>query len=608
MVTEGSKEMLSNQGTNSYTQQFVLFRPNTDVNAFTLHLNRWYKTFTAGKTHLSFAFQPISEVYLHSDFSGYHSVKGSYRNIYIFSGVALLLLVISCVNFINLSTAKAGERVKETGLRKVLGAARKQLMLQFITESLLLFCIAAILSTVVYQICLPAVERFLGHHLQVTFTSRIYLLLMAYGSMFCISVLTGLYPALILSSFKPAVTLTNRLFSHGRSSQNIIRRSLVVVQFTISIIVLIALIVVKNQANYLNNRDIGYNKNNLLHIDFVQFDGKAQYFKNELLKQTGVVSASITGWGPGQGLGSMSSEINDPDHSGSKLNVWFINADLDFATTMGFHLQRGRLLDHNFGGDAMSMDSIWQAPTKEEYEAKADKQSSLLTAYTARLLHVNELGNPIKQAHTNPVGIIQDFNNESLKDPLQPTIIIADNSLQYGRVLIRILPGYASRVMAAVNELWRRVFPGKLLQIDSVSDLLAAQYKEEARLQQLFSFFGALSMFLAALGIFGLIAQATHQRIREIGIRKVLGASVKSIVGLFSFDFIKLIIVSIIIASPIAYVLMTNWLMDYAYRIEVTMWMFIQAGVAAVIIAFAAMSLQCLKAAMVNPVRSLRSE
>ena len=426
--------------------------------------------------------------------------------------------------------------------------------------------------------------------------------------MFCISVITGLYPALVLASFKPAATLKNSLFRGSASTQNIVRKSLVVVQFTISIIVLIALIVVQQQVSFLNKKDIGYNKNNLLSISFTQFNGKGQYIKNELLKQPGVVSASITNWAPTQGLGSMSIEIDDPNHAGNKLNVWFINADVDFATTMGMQLQSGRLLSNNFGEDALSLDSLGESKTKEEYEAKASKQSSLLTAYTAKLLRVNQLNTPIKEAHTNPVGIIKNFNNESLKDALQPTIILADKTLQYGDVLIRVLPGTEASVMNEVNTLWKQNFPGKLLQMERVSNMLADQYKEESRLRQLFTFFSSLSMLLAALGIFGLIVQATHQRIKEIGIRKILGASVQSIVSLFSVDFAKLIIIAIVIASPIAYWLMNKWLLDYAYHIQITWWMFFTAGIIAVVLALTTISFQTIKAAIANPVKSLRSE
>ena len=209
---------------------------------------------------------------------------------------------------------------------------------------------------------------------------------------------------------------------------------------------------------------------------------------------------------------------------------------------------------------------------------------------------------------TSPVGIVDDFFNESLKTPMEPTIIIAEKSPQYGGMFIRIRPGTEKQVLASLNTIWRKFYPDKLLEVKWVDDMLASQYEVESKLQILFGFFSGLSMLLAALGIFGLIVQATTQRIKEIGIRKILGASVKSIVRLFSVDFLKLIFISILIASPIAWWLMTKWLEDFAYRITISWWSFLIAGSMALLVALATISFQAIKAAIANPVNSLRTE
>ena len=242
------------------------------------------------------------------------------------------------------------------------------------------------------------------------------------------------------------------------------------------------------------------------------------------------------------------------------------------------------------------------------YANAANQQSSLITAYTAKVLQVKDLGVPIRQAHTTPVGIIKDFNNESLEEPMKPTIIIAGPSPEYGGMLIKVRPGQEKQAAIAVSKLWRRFYPDKLLEIKWVDDMLAAQYKAESRLQQLFSFFSGLSMFLAALGVLGLIIQATAQRKKEIGIRKVLGASVSSIVRLFSIDFVKLVLIAVLIASPVAWWLMNKWLLDFAYRIHISGWVFIIAGTIAVVIALLTISIQSVKSAMANPIKSLRTE
>ena len=303
----------------------------------------------------------------------------------------------------------------------------------------------------------------------------------------------------------------------------------------------------------------------------------------------------------------MSSEIDDPNHAGNKLTVWFINGDVDLPKVMGLQLVSGRYLDKSYGADILDPNSLMSMDSATYVNAAA-RQSSLITSYTAKILQVNDLGVPIKQAHTTPVGIVKDFNNESLKEPMKPTIIIAGPSPEFGGMLIKVKPGKEAETGTAISKLWRQFFPGKLLDLKPVDEMLAAQYKQESKLQQLFSFFSTLSMFLAALGILGLIIQATAQRKKEIGIRKVLGASVASIVQLFSVDFIKLILIAMLIASPVAWWLMNQWLLDFAYRINISGWVFVMAGMIAIVVALITISFQSIKAAIANPVKSLRTE
>lgn len=607
MLNKPRTENLYKKQGGTLSQNYILMKPGTNVAQFTQKINKWYSGYVEGKNHFQFEFQPVKNIYLHSDFAQSQEVKGSSQNIYILSGVALLLLIIACVNFINLSTARAVQRLKETGVRKILGAGRRQLVTQFLTESVLFFIISSFFATIFYQLSLHPVEKYLGHALAQTFVSKYYLLISSYGIILLISLFAGIYPAWIMSGFKPAATLKGKLFTGNSTGQNFVRKSLVVLQFSISIIVLVALIIIQEQVHFMKNKDIGFNKNNLLSIGHVSWDGKGQSFKNELLGRQGVVSASITGWLPTEETGSMSTEIDDPRNPGNKITVWFINGDLDLAETLGLHLKKGRFLNKTFSDDTMSQDSMMRMDSAN-YVVAAKRQSSVITYYTAKTLNVNALDIPIQHGETTPVGIVDDFNNESLKVPLEPTIITADNALNYGGMLIRIKPGSGKQVITAINELWRQFYPDKLLDIKYVDDMLAEQYKAESKLQQLFTFFSGLSMFLAALGIFGLIVQATLQRLKEIGIRKVLGASVHSIVKLFSIDFVKLILIAILIASPIAWWLMNKWLMDFASRIHINWWVFAIAGIIAIGIALITISYQAIKAAMANPVKSLRSE
>ncbi len=607
LLQKGRNEALNKEQFGTFSQQYVLLKPGTNAAALQAKLNKWYAGYVTVKNPYRFEFQPLKDIYLHSDFARYQDVKGDYTNIYIFSGVALLLLLIACVNFINLSTAKAIDRIRETGVRKVLGAGRKQIVFQFLTESLLFFIIAAALSTLIYRLALPPIETYLGHPLQQTFFSSLSLFASAYGGILLISLLTGFYPAWILSGFRPAATLKGKLFTGSSFARNAIRKALVVVQFSISIAVLISLIVVQQQVSFLKHADIGYQTNNLLSVEAISWDGKGGAFKNEMRRLPDVASASISDWAPTEGAGSMSKEIDDPSHPGNKINVWFINGDPDLTQTLGLHLQSGRLLSSSFPSDLLSQDSLMQM-TAEQYKSVANLQSSLITAYTAKALQITTLNTILSNVNNTPVGIVNDFHNESLKDAMKPTIILAEQSPQYGGMLLRVKPGAEQTVLASLNKLWRQFYPDKLLNTRWVDDMVADQYKAEAKLQNLFVFFSGLSLLLAVLGIFGLIVQATHQRVKEIGIRKALGASVLSLVRLFSIDFIKLVLLAASVASPLTGWLMNQWLQDFAYRISMSWWMFAGASLFAVLIAFITIAVQSVKAAIANPADSLRTE
>ncbi len=601
-------EQLTKEAYGTYSpNNFILLEPGTDIAKFSAKINNWYAGFVTGKTHYQYEFQPLTDVYLKSDFAQNQLVKGDFRNIYIFAGVALLLLIIACVNFVNLSTARAVHRLRETGVRKILGASRRQVILQFLSESVLFFLIATILATFIYYLSLQLVEKYIGYPLTQVFISRYQLFVFVYSAIGLISLLTGFYPAWVISGFKPAATLKGNLFSGtGMGGQHFVRKCLVVLQFSISIVVLVALIVVQQQVSYLKHKDIGFNKNNLLNIGFIAWGTNGQSFKNELLKQQGVESVSITPWTPAS-AGYMTREVDDPNHIGNKLKIWYISGDPDLAKTLGLRLEKGRFLNKSLSTDAMNGDSLMTLPP-EQYRAVASTQSSLITAYTAKLLQVKGLNTTIPGALTSPVGIVSDFNSESLRKSMEPTILIADKEIKYGGMLVRIQTGQEKQVTAYINALWRRFYPEKLLDIQWVDDMFARQYDKESRLRQLFAFFSGLSMFLAALGIFGLIVQVTSLRTKEIGIRKVLGASVRSIVSLFSIDFLKLVMIAIVISSPIAWWLMSQWLKDFAYRITINWQVFFLAGMTALVTALITISFQAIKAATANPVKSLRTE
>src|SRR3569833_149592 len=339
--------------------------------------------------HYSVSFQPMKDIYLRStDLSGGGDVKGDIKNVYIFSGVAIFLLLIACINFVNLTTARALKRVREAGIRKILGADRRELLAQFLFESLLFFGIAFVLALFFYGLCLKQTETYLGHSLALTLQSNLLLFGITCGIVLVVSVLTGLYPALLVSAQNPVLTLKGKLTTALGSST--IRKALVVTQFAVAVIVLTITILVQRQLHLMDSKDLGYNRNNLLHLKEISWEGKGDAFKNEVLALPGVSGATITSWSPLARGGGYRMDLDDPQHKDKKLRAWYIEGDLDFVATMGLRLQKGRLLDAKYAGDALNTDSLMTKGMTGLVMAQAT-QPVLITAYTAKAFDINKL-------------------------------------------------------------------------------------------------------------------------------------------------------------------------------------------------------------------------
>ncbi|SEN48671.1 putative ABC transport system permease protein [bacterium A37T11] len=588
---------------------YYLLKSGTNAEVFTRKMNGWIRHYVNNpeKDLKTFRLQPIADVYLGSDFDTHVTVQGSQTTLYILTGVGALLLFIACVNFVNLSIARAIKRLKETGVRKILGAQRGQLAAQFLAEALLFFLISTVLAIAGYALALPVVENFAGHQLVLSLFSRPDL----FGGMllvvFLVCILTGAYPAWVLSGFKPSLALRGKLFQQSAISAGTLRKLLVIVQFAIAIVVLVSLLVVRNQVNYLEKKDIGYQKENLLHIGLRQWEGRGQVFKNELRKLPGIEDASIAGWSPVDGGITMSQQIDNPLKEGEKVDINFIIADFDFARTMRFKLESGRYLDLAYGTDAYDMNGSF-AMDSAQYVQYKNSRSSLITASTAKMLDIKETGVANPKIGYPSVGILRDFNRESLRHALGPIFILGDPNPDYARMFIRTTPGREQQAQQSLRKLWKEFYPNRVLDAEWVTDILDKQYEAEHKQQTLFFFFSGLMLFLSAMGVFGLIVHTAQQRLKEIGIRKVLGASVSGIVALLSKDFVKLVLIAVIVASPVAWWLMNKWLEDFAYRIAMQWWMFAVAGLTAILIALLTVGWQAIWAAVANPVDSLRNE
>lgn len=611
-ITQPASEALSREGWGNHEEQLVLMKPNTDMAVFTAKANRWYRNFLADASELAlknpplYEFQPITDIYLNSEFA-YQEVKGSWSNIYIFSVVAVLLLAIACINFVNLNTVRIIRRFRETGVRKVLGATRRQLIHQVLTESLLFFSTSALLAFALYGLALAPLERFLTHGLAVDFMTNLPLFAAGTVAVLLIAVLTSIYPAIVLSGFKTTSALRNRFAPDTIVSISTVRKVLVATQFSFALLVLIAMITVWRQMQFIANKDLGYNTDHILTINSFSAGGKGGILKQEIAKLPGVAHVSLSEWLPTQGTGGISLNLTHPKRPYEHVQVNIIFGDRDLPTLLGLRVEEGRLFDQREATIGLTRDMLFSEDkdTRRQYRNHA---KVILMASTASLFDITSLDTFVPSFIGTPIGIVSDFHSVSLHNPIKPTMIHVSEDIQYPCVLIKVMPGYESQVMRSVNQLWKHFHDEKPLQLQWLDDMVKSQYEKEAQQAILFKLFTALTLFLAVLGLLGLVVHSTAQRVKEIGVRKVLGASVGSIVRLFVSDYIKLVTFALIVATPIAWWAMNLWLEDFAYRIEIQWWMFALAGLVAVVIALLTISGQAIRAASANPVNSLRAE
>ena len=590
-------------GAYSLYPQYILLRHGTSLKSFTKKANQWYlKTTGSKKPNYVFSFQPMKDIYLRSNFNAVQDIHGNIRDVYIFAGVAILLLFIACINFINLTISRVFNRSKETGIRKVLGAGKLQLMIRFLSESLIFFILSFLIALSLYPLLLRYVETYLGHPLVLNLFNGSFL-----GTVICIvlavSLLTGLYPAWFLSRPQPIVILRNKVSTDVHLSM--LKKGLVIGQFVISTAIIMVTFIVYSQLDFINKKDLGFDKSNLLNLSYMAWGKPGASFKQAVKQLPGVVNASIAGWYPSGGSGNMSTPVTIPGQK-EKVDVFTIWGDADLASTLKFKLKAGRMLDPSMSASMMNIDSIIGG-TSAATRARIKDQPLLITSYIASLLSL-KINGTAKGVYGSPVGIIEDFNSESLHNQLKPTIIQPVSDFHDGNMLVRLKPGTDKQVLGSINKLFKAFYPNKQFVYNWVDEQVNDQYKAEQKLQQLFTCFSLLIIFLACLGLFGLVTFTAEQRVKEIGIRKVLGAGIDSIVLLISKDYLWLVVMAIVIATPISWYAMSKWLQDFAYRIQIQWWVFALTGCLAIVIAFVTISFQSVKAALANPVKSLRSE
>lgn len=584
-----------NYSPNWYTSTFMTYiqlKDGTDVDAFNKKLKNIIAKKTNNELKGSLFLYPLSKMHLYSKFEQGVPVGGKIDQVKLVAGLGFLILLIACINFVNLSTARSQKRAKEVAVRKVVGAQRSSLIAQFLTESVLLSFIAGILSIGLTFLALPFFNKILDKPLVFSITDPIIWVSLV-GFILLTGVFAGLYPAFVLSSFKPIRSL--KVFGKSKKLALNFREVLVVFQFGIAIILIIATLIVRSQIEYAGKRDIGYSPSQLIEIP-MEGDMTKNYkvIKSELINKNIAHAVTRTGWSitrnASNSSGNFSWEGATPEQ-GKKIVFNIGKAESDFVKTLGLKVLEGRDIDfERLASDSLSV-LVNEAAIKE-------------------MKLKNPIGSILKWGSNTftIVGVINDYINDSPYSPVTPLLIYPAKEWMLNMV-VRTNPSLPiDHNLKQMEEILKKFNPAYPFEYKFVDQQFATKFKEQQQTAQLALIFSGLAIFISCLGLLGLASYIAELRTKEIGIRKVLGASVTGITAMLSRDFVKLVLIAILLASPIAWWTMNKWLEDFSYRIEIQWWIFAVAGIAALTIAILTVSTQAIRAANTNPVKTLRDE
>jgi putative ABC transport system permease protein len=540
------------------------------------------------KYKLTYPLQPLTSIHLHSDLRGEIEPNSDIETIYIFSAVALFILLIACLNYINLSTARYASRAREVGLRKVIGASRRQLINQFLGESLLFSFIGLLLAVALAELFLPLFNSLSGKRLTIDYLDNFILLPGLVIIVLFVGLTAGSLPALYLSALQPAKTLKGMLKAGSRVSW--LRRSLVLSQFAISIIFVFCTITISNQLSYIRNKKLGFNKEHVINIPIYDKDALQRYetIKNEFLKNPRILGVSASSFFPGKVSWYQDYWYEGMSDRENPMICW-IPVDHDFLPTFGIELVSGRNFSRDFPSDVKGAYILNESAVKEiGWDSPLGKQLKIVEKGTV-------------------VGVVKDFHFKSLHQQIEPlALYLCPEYFEY--LSVRIRPGVIPQTLAFLKDKWQELVPNQLFQYSFLDEDFDRLYKAEMRLEKIFGIVTSLAVFIACLGLFGLAAFTAEQRTKEIGVRKVLGASVTGIFILLSKEFTRWVLVANVIAWPLAYYAMSRWLQNFAYRTSIELWIFLLAAAVAFVVALLTVSYQAVRAALANPVESLRYE
>jgi ABC-type antimicrobial peptide transport system permease subunit len=573
---------------------YVLLPPNISADNFNQQLNAYTQKLRPADNKDRYILQPLSAVHYDAEAGNYSNKIISHKLINVLWVLATFILLIACVNFVNLSTAQAANRAKEVGVRKVLGSNKSQLQIQFIVESFLIVSIAVLLAAGITALTLPYVNELLEVSLSFNMLNNAAIVLFLLAVTVLVTALAGFYPSIVLSRFNAVNALKSKLTVNAAKGISL-RRGLVVFQFIIAQALIIGTLVIVQQMNFFMDQPLGFDKEAIVNVPFRPDSTGTRltdYLKQQLLSN-GVQAVSFNSNSPIEDNNNMfttfrfDNAIKDADFQAiSKF------ADNDYVPTYKLQLVAGRNLQPS-------------GPTREFLVNESFVKSLGLKKPEDIIGKEVSMMNGLIKCPV--VGVLKDFNDRSLRNDLAP-LLIATNSTMYRQASIKLSTAHMASTMQVIKKLWEKTFPNNMYEYSFLDDRIASFYKQENQLSQLYKIFAAIAIFLSCLGLYGLASFMAVQRIKEVGIRKVLGATAGNIVYLFSKEFIILIAIAFAIATPLAWYYMHQWLQNYAYRIDVSWLIFLAGGLVAIIIALATISFQAIKAAMANPVKSLRTE
>ena len=583
---------------NAYLGTFVMLDPRADVNKVAQKFDAVYASHAKEQLNesikvygydpkISYGLQPMTDIHLNPlvQSNGESGIVNTSSPVYsyMFLGIALFILLMASINFINISIAGSLKRSKEVGIRKISGGRRRHIIMQFVNESALLCFASLLFSLLLMNICLPLFNNLTGKHIQLLQILDPNVISSFITVLATIILVTAVYPAVIVSRFNPIEVLYNK---QRLSGKNLLGRSLIILQFSLATFLLIATLVYYNQMDYIRTKDLGYNPNQIIRTNINgnrDYRSTITYLKNEFAKEPSIKVVSFGSDGYPETI-----EVNNRDFKAQYKNI-----DENFLSAMQIPLRAGS----NISSSVSSAED--QVLVNEAFIKEARIQNPVGTRMT-----IYKDGDTTMKT---VAGVVKDFHFGSLREPIKPMVMYT-TEVPDGGIWIRFDKSKQRDAMAAVERIYKKTMPGSVYQYHFLDELNASQYAQELRWQQVISVAAILSFIICCLGLFGLAHLSTNRRVKEIGIRKVLGASVSNIVALISVDFLKLVFIAFLIAAPVSWLIMDKWLQNFAYRINIGPDVFIMAAIIAIIIAMAAVSFQSIKAAVANPVKNLRTE